>query len=200
MPFITTAQAVEVKLIQSQNSVPLVNIFNIDVGHTVTLSDLNTCASAIDAWVTAELRNLQHTSIVYEQIISTDISVANGQQVVVTPTSPNGLNTGAVSGANVAFVASLRTAHTGRCFRGRSYVGGLKASFITDAQHVDPVYAAAINTAYVNLIAGIGALGYKLCVLSRYFEKALRTVGLLTEIISVITDTKLDSQRRRTAN
>jgi len=37
-------------------------------------------------------------------------------------------------------------------------------------------------------------------VLSRYAAGVLRVTGLLTEIISVIVDTKVDSQRNRTAN
>jgi hypothetical protein len=200
MPFISTPQAVEAKLIMSQNSVPLVNIWNFDVGHAVTLTDLTGVFAVVDAFVTAELRNLMHVSVSYDQIIVTDISVPNGQQIINTPTSPNGLNTGVAAGANVAFVASLRSAQTGRNFRGRSYMAGLTASVLADAQHTSTVYAAAVNTSFVNFINAAVTAGYKLCVLSRYLNRALRTVGLLTEIISVITDTKIDSQRRRTAN
>jgi hypothetical protein len=37
-------------------------------------------------------------------------------------------------------------------------------------------------------------------VLSRFALGVARVAGLLTEITSIITDVKVDSQRRRTAN
>ena len=200
MTFISTPQGVEAKLIMSQNAVPVVNVWNFDVGHAVTLGDLTGVFAVVDAFVTSDLRGLMHISVTYDQIIVTDISVPNGQQIIMTPTSPNGLNTGVAAGANVAFVASLRTVHTGRSYRGRTYMAGLTASVLSDAQHTSTVYAAAVNTAFVNFINAVTTAGYKLCVLSRYLNNALRVAGLLTEIISVITDTKIDSQRRRTAN
>lgn len=200
MTFIPTPQCVEVRLVASQNSVPVVSIWNVDVGHAVTVTDLSGVFAVVDAWITSDFKNLIHTSVSFDQIIVTDISVANGQQQVYTPTTPTGAVGGTAAAANAAFVASMRTAHTGRSFRGRTYVGGMRTSVFTDAQHVTPAFASQVNSTFVTLINNMITAGYKLSVLSRYLNNALRAVGLLTEIISVITDTKVDSQRRRTAN
>jgi hypothetical protein len=43
-------------------------------------------------------------------------------------------------------------------------------------------------------------IGKVLVVVSRFADKVARTVALTTDIIGLITDTKIDSQRRRTAN
>ncbi len=200
MPFIATPQCVEAKLTMTQNSVPLVNIWHFDVAHAVTPTDLSGVFAVVDAWLTTYYSTLFHPSVSFDEIVVTDISVANGQQQVYVPTTLVGGGSGTAAAANAAFVASLRTAHTGRSFRGRTYVGGMSTSQFTDAQHVGAGYAAAVNNAFTHLLAAAITAGYKLCVLSRYLNKVLRAVGLLTEIISIITDTKVDSQRRRTAN
>jgi hypothetical protein len=200
MPFISTPQGIEVKLLMTQNSVPLVNIFNVDAGHAVAPIDLVLAAGVIDAWITASYANLVHTSVTFDQIIATDISVPNGAQSISIPTTTAGLAGGAAASANASVVASLRTLHTGRNFRGRSYTVGMNAPVILDAQHTTVAHAAGVSTAYVNLLAAFVTAGQKLCVLSRYLNNVLRAVGLLTEIVTIITDTKIDSQRRRTAN
>jgi hypothetical protein len=200
MPFIPTANAVEVKLISQQNSVPIVNVWNVNVSHPVTLSDLNATLAIFDAWLTSDYKTIIQPSVTFQQWILTDISVANGQQIISTPTAPNGTASGVQSAANAAFVASLRTAHTGRGFRGRTYVPGVPQAFVVDAQHMSTGYATSVNVVFVNLLNALIAGGSTLSVLSRYLNKALRIAGLLTDVISIVTDTKIDSQRRRTAN
>jgi hypothetical protein len=191
---------VEAKLVMNQNGVPVINRWYVDVGHAVTPTDLSGVFAVIDAWVTAHYSTIVHTSIKFDQIICTDVSVANGQQDIQVPTTLAGTVTGSAEAANAALVASLRTAHTGRGYRGRTYIPGLSTTYLTDAQHVSTTYVAFANVAFVDLVNAMVTAGYKLCVLSRWLNKVLRTVGLLTEIITIITDTKVDSQRRRTAN
>jgi hypothetical protein len=200
MPFIATPQGIEVKLIMEQNSIPVVNVWNVDYGAAVTPTALTNVRNVFDAWVTASYKTLLSPSIKFDQWIVTDVSVANGAQDISTPTATVGTAPAGESAANAAFVASLRTLHTGRNFRGRTYVPGIPQTYVSDAQHASTGYATSVNASFVSLIAALSVAGYKLCVLSRYLAGALRAVGLLTEIISVITDTKIDSQRRRTAN
>jgi len=200
MPFISTPQCVEVKLISSQNSVPVVNIWNVDVGAAVSSVNMAAVHTAFDSWLTSDYASIIQPSVLFIQWIITDVSVPNGTQLIFTPTTANGQATGAQSAANASVVASLRTAKTGRNFRGRTYVPGISQSVIVDAQHVSTGYAASVNTVFIHLITTLVTAGFKLSVLSRYLAKALRLVGVLTEVITIITDTKIDSQRRRTAN
>jgi len=51
-----------------------------------------------------------------------------------------------------------------------------------------------------DFITALDALNMTLVVVSNFAAGVVRVVALATEILSVITDTKIDSQRRRTAN
>ena len=200
MPFQAVPQGVQVKLLMTQNDVKMENVWNVDAGVPVTPVVLAGIGAIFDGWVTTDYSILQSTSIRYNQIICTDISVANGAQDIRVPATTNGANgTGQVAG-NAALVASLRTIHTGKNFRGRTYTPGMVIGATADAQHVTPTYAAAVNVQFVNLLGLLTLAGYKLCVLSRFLHNALRAIGLLTEIVSIVTDTKIDSQQRRTSN
>ena len=200
MPLILTPQCVEAKLVMSQGGVPIINRWYVDVAASPTPAILALVAGVIDAWVTSDYASQISNTVAFEQIICTDFSVNNGAQDISTPTTATGAATGAAVAANAALVASLRTQQTGRNYRGRTYTPGMVAGHVSDAQHATTGHATAINTAFANLVAAMVTAGYKLCILSQYLNNALRAVGLLTEVVSIITNTKIDSQRRRTAN
>jgi len=200
VPFQAVPQGVQVRLQMTQNDVKMENVWNVDAGIPVTPTVLANCGAVFDSWLTSAYSLLSNASLKYDQIICTDISVANGAQDIRVPTTLNGATATTQAAGNAAFVASLRTVHTGRNFRGRTYVAGLNQSALVDAQHASSGFIAAANSVFSQLIANLVAGGFKLCVLSRFLNNAARAVGLLTEIISVITDSKIDSQQRRTAN
>ena len=200
MTFQAAPQCVECTFNQSQNGVPVVNRWNIDVGHAVTHSDLTGVFAVVDAWVTSTLASNQCTTVSYDTIVVKDISVPNGEELVYVPTTPHGSITTSALPNSTAIVLSLRTALTGKNFRGRTYLGGLPTIAQDDATHIKAAYAAGYVTVMTDLITHLTTAGYKLVVLSRYLAKALRLVALATEIVSVIVDTKFDNQRRRTAN
>jgi hypothetical protein len=200
MPFQAVPQGIQVKLLMTQNGVRMENVWNVDYGAAVTPLGLFLVNTIFDNWVNTSYKTHIHSSVKFDQLIATDVSVANGAQDLIVPTATQGATGGAALPGNSAFVASLRTLSTGRNFRGRTYIPGLAETAIVDAQHATTGFAAAANVTFNDLISALVAGGYKLCVLSRFLANALRAVGLLTEVISVITDTKLDSQQRRTAN
>jgi len=200
MPLVLTPQCVEAKLVMSQGGVPIINRWYVDVGASPTPAILALVSAVIDGWITTDYASQISNTVAFEQIICTDFAVNNGAQDIAVPTTTTGAATGAPVAANAALVASLRTQQTGRNFRGRTYTPGMVAGHVTDAQHASVGHAAAVNTAFTNLVSLMVAAGYKLSVLSAYLNNALRAVGLLTEIVSIITNTKIDSQRRRTAN
>lgn len=201
MAFQTVPHGIETVFNAAQNGVPVVNVYWTVVGGTVTDTDLETAADTFHSWWTAEVQAGLHTSYVLNSIVSTDKSLEGGHQVTRTYTSGNtGALTGAAAAANAALVLSWRTSRIGRSYRGRTYIGGLASASLHDAQHVNTADATAFATAATALIAAIALAGQKLVVVSRYLEKALRVVALTTEIVAVIVDTVVDSQRRRTAN
>jgi hypothetical protein len=184
----------------TQNQVRVENVWNVDAAAAVTTTILGLIAAVFDGWITTNYSLLISSSCTFDQLVCTDQSVANGAQVILIPTTTNGANGTAQAAGNASLVASLRTAKTGKNFRGRTYIPALANNFLTDAQHVSVGVAAVANAHFVGLLTLLTSAGYKLCVLSRFLNNALRAVGLLTEIISIVTDTKVDSQQRRTAN
>jgi hypothetical protein len=201
MAFQVVPNGIETVFNATQNGVPIVNVFWTKVAGSVSPSDLANAADNFHIWWTTEVQAGLHTSYVLNSIVSTDKSVANGQQVTRNYNTGNtGALTGAAAAANAALVLGWRTVNTGRSFRGRTYIGGLASATLLDAQHVNTADAVAFATAGSALITQMQTVAQILCVLSRVAAGVLRITGLLTEIISVVVDTKVDSQRRRTAN
>ncbi len=200
MAFQAVPHGVEVVLKMTQNAIPAVNVWNVDVGAAPNDSILESVRDLFDEWITDSYSPQISNTVAFQELIVTDISVEGGHQVTMAPTTPNGAATGQSVPANVAVVASLRTARIGRSYRGRTYTTGLVVGHLTDAHSCTTSHADGVNAAFVSLIDALADAGYKLAVLSRYLNKALRVVGVLTEIIQVITNTTLDTQRRRSAN
>ena len=184
----------------TQQGVPVVNVFHFDAGHSITPTDLNNVNIAMDAWITANFAPLVSSTVTFDQLIATDISVANGAQDILVPTTATGGAAGTPTAANAALVVSQRTGFTGRSFRGRTYIGGLTQTVQVTSHEVTTTYAAAVITAWQNLITNLTLAGYVLSVLSKVALGVSRAAGILSEVITVIVNTTIDSQRRRTAN
>jgi hypothetical protein len=198
--FQSAPHCVEVVINAKQDNTPVVNRLNVDVGHTVVPADLPLVAAVIDGWITADLAPQQVTQMHYESITCKDIEHANGAQIVYLPTTVQGSVTNQALPNSTAMVASLRTALTGKNYRGRFYFGGMHVNQMVDSVHVSSGVAAGYGAAIADLLTLLDAASYKLVVVSRYLNTARRAVAIATEVITVITNTILDVQRRRSAN
>jgi len=191
---------IKVEMNYTQNSIPVVNRFYVTLSAPPSSADLDDVIVATLDFYNA-LRGGQHTSLILQNITATDVHVANGTQTILPLTADNaGTATGTAAAANAALCASLRTNFTGRSFRGRMYFGGLPQSALDSAQEVDAGFAAGFGDALMDFIDALAAINQTLVVVSNYASGVVRVIALATEIISVIIDTKVDSQRRRTAN
>ena len=201
MPLPLTPRGIKIVLEATQNTTPVVNVWNVQAPATVTLTDLNDVSTVMDAWIISDLLPLMHSSWHAQQLIVTDLSSATPSQVI-TPLGVGyeGQVGGDPTAANAAVCVSWRTAVIGRSYRGRTFLGGLPNVYLASAQNINTANAVGIAAAAANLISVLTTAGYILSVLSYYSNLVLRVSGLLTEIVSVIVDTKVDSQRRRTAN
>lgn len=201
MVFIPTANTVKASLEFLQNGVPVVNVFHVDIGHAPAGTDLTAVALKVVEWWEDSLSYTCHNSLLFNQVIVTDISVANGgQHTENTTTQAAGRLGGTAQAANAAATITWKTAHIGRSYRGRTYLGALDDSLLTDAQHLTTTAVTNYTAIATSLVTGLSSLGYALVVLSKFANGVARVAGLITEIITVVTDSKIDSQRRRTAN
>jgi hypothetical protein len=201
MAFQPVPDGVEVVLSGLQNGVPIVNVYNVLDTETHDEARLGEIADLFKTWWSAHIQPNISDSYTLQTIKATNLTSSAGPQVIRTYTTANA---GALSGGQVAgngaAVISWRTALIGRSFRGRTYVGGLAESGLANAQFLTSGFATDLAGAGVALLDGLDGIGAKLAVLSRFVAGVARVAGLLTEIIAVIVDTKVDSQRRRTAN
>jgi len=201
MAFIPTPNGIQVKFVAAQNGIPVINVWHVKSESGTGGAALSDVAGLFLDWWRDFVRGGIHASYVLSQVIATDISVEDGEQFILNVATDNvGLITSAPTGAGVALVMSWRTAQIGRSFRGRTYIGGLPNAALVNAQTVDSTYAGGFLTAGVELIDTLAAAGYVLSVLSKVANGVARVAGLLTEIIAVIVNTKVDSQRKRNAN
>jgi len=200
MAFIPTPNSVKVEMNGTQNGVQIVNVFHVKTTGTVSSADLDDILACFDAYWT-DLKAGVHSSYELNNFTATDISVINGTQTVFPYTTGNvGTAAGDAAAANAAMCASFRTNLTGRSYRGRMYLGGLAQSGLTSAQTFSTGYAASIVGVIQDLMTALDAVNMTLCVLSKVALGVARIAGVLTEILTVTIDTKVDSQRRRTAN
>jgi hypothetical protein len=184
----------------SQNGVPIVNRVFVTQSTSPSSSDLDDAIIEALAFFNS-IKGALHPSYVLQNITATDVSVANGTQTILPLTTANvGTASGDAMAANAAMCLSLRTNYTGRSFRGRFYLGGLAQSNLNDAQNFDTVVVGDIGDYFMDFIDALTAINKTLVVVSNYAAGVVRVIALATEIISVIVDTKVDSQRRRTAN
>jgi hypothetical protein len=201
MAFQTVPNGIEVVLEGVQNGIPVINVFNVKDSATHDDALLTTYCNTFNTWWLASMRPLLNESFILNSIKATSLILSTGPQHVTSySTGHQGLLTGGEGAGNAALVISWRTASIGRSFRGRTYVGGLDAAAFDTAQQVTSGFATGIGNAAAALTAAVAAAGGALCVLSRFALGVARVAGLLTEITSIITDVKVDSQRRRTAN
>lgn len=200
MVFQPVADGLKIEQIGVQNDVPVVNVFYAAAVEDHDAGLLESVADTVYDWYVAN-RTLWHESYTLQSIVVTDVAIANGIQFIL-PVTVNGagLDSGEPAAANAAVCASLRTGFTGRSFRGRYYFGGLGAAAFTDAQHISVTAAGLFSGAIVDLIDALEAVGAIMSVCSRVANLVQRVTAILTEITSVLVDTKIDSQRRRTAN
>ena len=201
MAFQPCPNTISVTFVGNQNGVPVINVFHVFESTGWTVTDMAATGNACISWWQNHIRGGIHPSYTLEKAVVRDLTTATSPQIEIPVTTDNvGLAAGAPAAANMALTLSWRTGTIGRSYRGRTYFGGLPNSALVNAQTVDSSFAAGFVSGGAQLINAIQALGHQLVVLSRYLNGAARIVGLVTEIISVVCDTKVDSQRKRTAN
>jgi len=201
MSFIPTPQGVEVTFHGAIGDQPCVNVIHVNVNSAVLDADLTIIAGICDDWFINDILPQVTADYGLLRTVAKDISVENGaeQEVVHSPTEP-GTGTGAGLPANAALVTTFGTAKTGRSYRGRFYLGGLRQNAQVSVQTMDGTFAGVIAGTFTDLIDGLNAFSYTLSVLSKVANGVARVAGVLTEIITVITNTRIDTQRRRVNN
>jgi len=200
MTFQAVPNGRKIELNGSQHDIPVVNVFYVTDTASATEARLTDIAEAVIDWFNAHASTFSNTYVL-NNVTVTDVNVADSIQVIVSPSTGGlGTATGAPAAANAACCISLRTARIGRSYRGRMYIGAMANSFLSDEHTLSPTTVTGMADLANDLIDALAAIDTVLVVVSRFTAGVLRLVAVVTEIISIVVDAKVDSQRRRTAN
>ncbi|MCK5318570.1 MAG: hypothetical protein KAJ55_11670 [Anaerolineales bacterium] len=197
MAYIRLPLGVRIAVEYEQFGKVIVNVYHVTTTDPILTAKLFDLADVFrDWWINTQRTGLS-TDIALTSITALNLDVPNGQKVtrVVSPVSP-GLAVGDAISNNVALVASLATSLTGRSFRGRSYMAGLREVDVT-ANNVSVGFAAGTVSNYIALTSNLIGANALLVVASFQSGGVPRAEGVATEVSSVSVNTRVDTQRRR---
>jgi hypothetical protein len=161
-----------------------------------TDSDLISVANeGYNGWVD-NLKDLITDQTTLRQVRATNMT-AQGAPQYVQNVAETGTNTGDSVPLSACNVVSLRTAKRGRSYRGRAYIGGYSVAHLTDPVTADSGVTAGLTNFVQDLKDALDALGFDLVVPSRQHNGVVTNPAELNEVTAIVTDAKIDSQRRR---
>lgn len=175
----------------------VINVFHATTTDPIDTAKLAAIGNIFRNWWNTDAKLAFSHDIALTLVTSLDLSVANGEKYeypqippiqgsVATPAEPN----------NVAWVASHRTAKTGRSFAGRTYHAGVQIATVTNNDQSAAV-TVVLAAAYVALNGYLSADNNTLVVASFYSGGVPRATGIGTPVTGTAINTQLDTQRRR---
>lgn len=199
MPFVAAPNIIMLEFrytMSGQNTENRVMIDNLAAVNATALQDV---ADAGLLWVGNTYLSNVGQNVTLREVVATDMSVQNGEQVTVIPGSTVTGSKPAPLPNESAFCISLRSGSRGRSARGRWFAGSLSGNDRADSNTLTAGYVTDFTTALNALIGAIDALGKKLVIVSYRSNNAPRPGGPVYFVVTVATavDAVIDSQRKR---
>ncbi len=201
LPFIPGTCKITIK--QAFASVNVYNVLHAFMNNTAspTQGEMDALSAAVrSAWVTNVLP-LQSNQVTLSDVQVIDLTNDVGGGSVTTGSNTGG-RASAAQPANSAVCWSWKIANRYRGGHPRTYIAGLTADQVLNANTVTSAQvtahaaaAAAIRTA-VNAVAANGGTA-TLGAVSYYKDKAIRATPAFYSFTGVSVDNRIDSQRRR---
>lgn len=197
MAFIPLPDGIRIVMEYTLDSKTVVNVYHLKDDLPITPTRLLQAVTIFREWWDNHLSAEISEDLVLQQVIGTDVSVENGTQEfdVPNPSIPGQDVIGATP-SNVALVTTLKTAFTGRSFRGRSYIAAIPKTSITD-NDVGLTKATNILNDFSLLVADLLSSSFSLTVASYVSGGAPRTTAVNTPVTILSVNIRVDTQRRR---
>jgi len=190
----------EVHINMRQDNVPVVNRVYIKALTPHNESQMNDLFVVVDDWLTASVAPQMTNHMAFESVSIKNMDVANGQLKIYTPTATTGSRSAAAAVNSAASCISLRTLLSGKNYRGRFYFGGLCQTDFTSSTQIGTAVVTSHANIMTDLITALETADFILTVVSKVLNGILRVVAVVTDVTSVVVNTVVDNQRRRTAN
>lgn len=174
------------------------NVVNVQVPGGVDAAVLQDTANEVGGWVLSTLLPLLSNNVQFLMVEAKNLSILSGGVAVYNAPSSSfgGVGDGSAPN-NVSYCISLRTARSGRSYRGRFYVAGVPKNKLT-GDTVEANWTSDLLAALNGLISLLAALDKLLVVVSRIQDHIVLGVAVATPVETAsVTDFVVDSQRRR---
>jgi len=185
------------------NSEPVVNTFYFLAPAGYEESSVQALAEEGWAWWATEMPAKMPVAFYLNQAIARGLENENDSVYTYEDSDVFGTIASNPTPSNVAYCVSRRSAYTGRSARGRVFIGPLAVSVLqADENLVTSVWSGNLVDSLNTLRTTIhGILTLTEVIVSRYANKARRTVGVTFPVVNyVATDLRVDSQRARLPN
>jgi hypothetical protein len=198
MAFVPVPQAVQAELVFRQDNQIMQNVLHYESTSAWTPADMQELGSLLVGWWSSDLRPQQVTVMSLVNIKLTDLSTAIAPVINYAVGLPlAGSRAEAAMPNSVTLCITKRTLFRGRSYRGRIYHCGMSELQVTD-NSVSALTASNLVDAYLPLLSLVGTVEtYTLGVVSRYENGIARNPGIITPVISLDANTRVDTQRRR---
>jgi hypothetical protein len=183
--------------------IPMVNTYYAERSGGYIQSDLDQLANTIDIVIFDEFLPLLSVNVEYLRTQCRGLASATDLYAEDSAGTGFGAVIGDMLAPHTTLAIKKTSAFTGRSARGRIYWPGITASQGNGGQNVfvSGAFAAAAVAAVDEIRQGIIGLGMVPVIVSRFTGGAPRTVGVTFEWIATsVTNTAVDSQRRRSGN
>lgn len=198
MAFIPIPECIQVEIVYHWDGQKVQNVLHYDTGGTITPAQAEIVGAYIKGWWDGNMQPLVASNVYLLEIFIRDMSAEFAPVYVYSDGLPmSGAGSSPSLPNNVSLALTKRTILRGRSYRGRLYHIGLCEGQVT-GNTVDPNVVTNLISLYGPLLEiPVGEESYPLVVASRYQDKAPRSQGVMTRVISWSSDGMVDSQRRR---
>lgn len=160
-------------------------------------ANLEVLGTAVNDIVVAELMPFLASAASYEGCTVQDIGTDGGVPVDRSITPVFGTIVENINPPQVALVISWRTNNSSRNGRGRSYIGGIPRTVLSDASHVNQAFVDNMQD-FATKLRGISMLNTaNMVIVSRVRNKLPRTPPVTYPVQLNSVNSRLDTQRRR---
>lgn len=199
MPFVPVPNTALVELRATKAVQQIENTWHVEFAAAPSNSDLLTLANDVLGWAEETYFPLNTSTVLLREVVVTDLSSANGDQVVAIPAAPvaGGLGNNPMPNES-SMCVSLRSGQRGRSARGRTYVLGIDKGVVSE-NIVTQTYADDLVDCFDTLISVVSTASRTLVVTSYEANKVPRPGGPVNFplLVAVVVDLVVDSMRRR---
>jgi hypothetical protein len=201
MPFVPATNVAQAELVFNWNSEICQNVLHFVAPGAIGTTELNSLGFHLANWYQAQLSPLQSQTCSLVSIRLRDLTSEQGSVIDYTTNLPlAGDLTNDSLPNHVSIAISKRTNLVGRSFRGRIYHVGMVKDHV-NGNNVQATPLANIIAAYDDILAFSDPSDnpWIMVVVSKYSGGQARSNAVITQVLTLTSDGKVDSQRRRLA-